>query len=380
MLITAIRKRLKGGRYVSGCQWVAATFGGACRTVDDPQVHRGLQVRPAPLVDVQQVAPGQLTRDQVLAWAAEEQLDVTRHKLERWVRAGLLPRPTTENLGGRSGKRSVYPSHILEQLTALIDALGIDRRLERAGFLLWWWGYEVRVEVVRGCLTTIADSWDEAVFELAALAEDEIALKHTIEESSTARVRNTAVGRVRRRVGRKSFPTIFRILTEVASGRFEGLHADYATEEDEGLFFERAIGLGRARTDSMPDGTGPWLNSDPEQNLADLSSIMSEPLSRTVSGASDDELAAARDEVSPIVQLLATISSALEAEQGPGAFGVTELGRLLGGLNVNELAQFFAIWLRLRTRAELRQGIEDMSTASREALARLAASARDAQT
>lgn len=308
---------------------------------------------------------------EVLEHAAQEQLDVTKSQVDRWVRRGLLPRPTTENLGGRRGKRSVYPAEMVEQVGALTEALTFDRRLDRAGFLIWWWGYEVDRKMVRDYLRTIAASWDQALMELRALAEDQAALEQLIEDSSRARVRNTSIGRVRRRIGRGSFPTVFRILMQVATGSFTGLHVDYATDENEGLLFEKAIGLSRARTDPMPDGMGPWLSSDPEENLSDLSSIMAEPLSDTVNDTPEDELAKASDELRPIIQLLAAMSPALEAKKGPGAYGVTELGRLLGGMSVDDLGQFFVLWLRLRTQPELAHGIAALSHASEDALTHL---------
>ena len=208
---------------------------------------------------------------------------------------------------------------------------------------------------------------DQELGELRAAQEDG-SLDQLIEESGQARVRDKVMGRAKRHVGRDAFPTIVRILLEVAAGAFSGLYPDYATDEDEGLLLERALGLTRARTDPLPDGSDPWLTGAPEDSLRDLSSVMGGRFSDVLDTTSDSELDLARDEVAPIFEVLAAIAPVLEAVKGDGAYGMTDFGRVLQWMKPDDLARFFLMWLKLRTVPELRPGIEEMGRVAREAL------------
>lgn len=308
-----------------------------------------------------------ITRETLLREAGRQKLDASADKLDRWVRRGLIPRPTTTNLGGRTGRQSLYPAEAVEQIAAVCDALSIDRRLDRAALLVWWWGFDVSRSEVRQVLSKEAAELDQEISELRTAQEDGT-IDQLIEESGQARVRNKVMGRARRHVGRDAFPTIVRILLEVATGSFSGLYSDYATGEDEGLLLERALGMARARTDQLPDGSDPWLTGQPEDSLSDLSSIMGGTLSDVLDTTSDFELDLAREEIAPIFELLPAVTPALEAEKGEGAYGMTDFGRVLGGMKPDDLARFFLMWLILRTFPELRPGIEEMGRAAREAL------------
>ncbi len=309
-----------------------------------------------------------LTREALLREANARDLDISADQLDRWVRRGLVPRPVTRNFGGRVGRQSLYSAGTIEQLAAVKDALAVDRRLDRVAFLVWWWGFEVGMFEVRQFLNKMADDLDREISEIRSASEDGT-LDDLIEESASARVRNKVMGRVRRRVGREAFPTVARILLEIATGSFSGLYPDLATDEDEGLLFEQALGLARARSNPLPDGSGPWLTSDPEENLLDLSSIMSGQTTKTLEDTDDTQLSIARDEMAPIVQVLAAVATAVEVEKGPGAYGIAEFGRLLDQISVDDLSHIFVLWLRLRGHDALRPGISELSHVAREILA-----------
>lgn len=96
---------------------------------------------------------------------------------------------------------------------------------------------------------------------------------------------------------------------------------------------------------------------------------MSGGISEGLESASNEDLVMAREEAGPIVDVLAAIAPALEAEKGKDAYGITEFGRVLSDMIVKDLAQFFLIWLRLRSVPLLQPGIEEVSRAARDALA-----------
>lgn len=174
------------------------------------------------------------TRQELLEEAKHRRLSFSEDKLDRWVRRGLVPKPTTRSLGGRLGRQSIYPEVAIEQVAAVCDALRIDRRLDNAGFLVWWWGFDIEMTNVREFLGKIAEDLEQEICELRSASEDGT-IDQIVEESGTVRVRNTVMGRARRRVGRDAFPAVVRILIEVATGSFLELPTDFATDEDEGF-------------------------------------------------------------------------------------------------------------------------------------------------
>ncbi len=314
-------------------------------------------------------SPG-FTRDALLREADRLKLGVTGDKLDRWVRRGLVRRPATQNFGGRVGKQALYPAGTVEQLAAVAEALAVDRRLAPAGFLVWWWGFDVDLKEVRRFLSKVAVDLDNEISELR-VAHENGTVDQLIDDSSSARVKNRVMRRARRRVGSDSFPTVIRILIEIATGTFSGLHTDYATDEDEGLLFEKALGLARARTDVLPDGSEPWLTSSPEENLREISLVMSQGLTDVLKATGDSELVEARIDAVPIAEVLAALAPFLEAEKGKDAYGMTEFGRTLGEMSIKDLGQFFLMWLKLRTLPVLQPGIAELCQTARDVMSQV---------
>ena len=83
----------------------------------------------------------EIEREKLIAALKREGLDVTRHKLLRWVDAGLLPRPRREGLGRGKGSRSYYPQIAYLQARTLQRLLTDKRSLDEAGWGLWALGF-----------------------------------------------------------------------------------------------------------------------------------------------------------------------------------------------------------------------------------------------
>jgi hypothetical protein len=115
------------------------------------------------------------TLDQILTAAKAANLDVTADQLRRWHRKGLLPRPRQVGLGRpsrvdgsrRRGTVVMYPLGTTAQLLALCELLKRHHHLDRAGWPLWWRGFDVVERYARAPLaklaanlTTIRDATD----------------------------------------------------------------------------------------------------------------------------------------------------------------------------------------------------------------------------
>ena len=100
------------------------------------------------------------TREQVLLAAADAGFPITGDQLARWHRAGLLPHPRQRALGRGLGTVTIYPPGTVEQLLALCRIRQQHRSLTRAAFKLWWDGFPVEEDQVRGPLTHAATKLD----------------------------------------------------------------------------------------------------------------------------------------------------------------------------------------------------------------------------
>jgi hypothetical protein len=95
------------------------------------------------------LSAAKLLAEQVLASARANGFDVSPQQLARWHRAGLLPRPVQRSLGRGRGTVVEYDAKTAGQLVALCKIRTEVRSLGRAGFQLWWQGYDVDEQVYR---------------------------------------------------------------------------------------------------------------------------------------------------------------------------------------------------------------------------------------
>ena len=107
------------------------------------------------------------TADEVIKAASAAGFEVSPSQLARWHRAGLVPRPRQQALGRGQGTASIYPSGTSLQVVAVCRLLEKHRSLDRAGFQLWWDGYDVPDSLIRGAVERAAREFDEALGSLA---------------------------------------------------------------------------------------------------------------------------------------------------------------------------------------------------------------------
>ena len=75
--------------------------------------------------------------DWIVEQAQQQSVTLSRRKLADWHRAGLIPRPDREFLGGPDGSESTYPGGTLRQVIACSILMKPFGSVERVGWELW---------------------------------------------------------------------------------------------------------------------------------------------------------------------------------------------------------------------------------------------------
>ena len=243
-------------------------------------------------------ASGEVTRDQLIAYAGRQGYEgVTEHQLVRWHKFGLLPRPHRKSLGRGRGTESRYPHAACSQLVALLALREQGTtKLEALGWGLWWARYPV-TNCVRTFLIRRLQRVEQDV--RGGLERFEAEDPNNPIDRAPQVSRAYGLGRVRRRMGSETFPTLVRVGMEVLLGEFEAnpLHREDFPLLAHGLTF------GRTR---RPSGS----TKDPKaeqfvQGLEILGSEINLIVAReAIEEASDASLERARAELHVIFQAL----------------------------------------------------------------------------
>lgn len=275
---------------------------------------------------------------------------VTKSELARWHRADLLGRPVRRGQGRGHGMVSIYPTGTAEQLQALCEIHQTERRLPHVAWHLWWAGYDVPMHYAQFFLDQTAAMWQQGLREVQNLLANPEALVGFFSRAQVMRLPRKTLAGVRKRVGRKNFPTFIDIVLRVASGTFEGfaIDAQTGTDERERSIVEMGFGLRRARTDWMR-GAEPWLTGDIAPFLKDLSHrLRDHPLGEDIKTVEDSDLKAARDEVRDFLSFMEQISALLDNMFGRGAFGYTPLAETIREFGPQDQAFMILFWRMLR--------------------------------
>ena len=81
--------------------------------------------------------------DWIVEQARHQGVTFSRRQLADWHRAGLIPDPDRNYLGGRDGTESIYPSGALRQAIACAILMKQFGSIERVGWELWMRGFSV---------------------------------------------------------------------------------------------------------------------------------------------------------------------------------------------------------------------------------------------
>jgi hypothetical protein len=250
------------------------------------------------------------------------------------------------------------------------------RAFDEIAWRLWWEEGGAVPPAVRHRLLRTARDWEHERGQLGNLlaGEDagdpqavaEMDLTYTALEFDRA---PAALGRVRRNVGPTGLATVFRVLAEVATGRFHGYEeSPDDAEASPGELFEQALGIDRARSDRL-DSSGPWFAGSSEDDLRRLCAAIGTRSFTDLAYAKEVELDAARVEIRSLWLVVLAIVPIFERVFGPRAFGLGTLGAVFRGQPASNQAFVLLMWLALREDAGLREGMVGIAALVSEALA-----------
>lgn len=167
-----------------------------------------------------------LSLDDLLQQANAQGLPLTREKLHRWRKAGLLPTPDVRSLGRGLGRVSTYPTDALMQVLTIGELLKRSRDLDIARWLLFLDGFPVSMRQLRKQLSAeISDTLRER--EEARIAadtdDDAIAQRFLDDIASDAkrRGRTPLMRHLRKLLGREDAPAFIALVRQMGTGRYE---------------------------------------------------------------------------------------------------------------------------------------------------------------
>jgi hypothetical protein len=307
---------------------------------------------------------------EVLATVRAAGFTLTPAQLARRHRAGLIAEPEVRHLGYGRGTISLYPGGTAELLIRTLEVGGRGESFEGVGWRVWWQDGGELSPLVRKRLRKEAARWEGELSGLADLLEREEAgedeaeleMDRTYEAAGRERV-PASLGRVRRNVGRDDFASVFRVLADVATGRFR----EFRDEESE-LLVERALGIDRARADRVVDGE-PWFEGSSAEDLDRLSSAVGQQSLRELAEADAVDLDTARCELSDLWDVVLAITPIFKELFGPGAFGFDTIGAVFAAQPERNQLFLLLMWLSLRQDPRLRRGMAALKAVREEALA-----------
>jgi hypothetical protein len=224
---------------------------------------------------------------------------------------------------------------------------------------MWWAGYPIPQRCARDLLAEAARGWEEwvRVFreELGAGGAEELddsdAIWEALDASETARPRRKLLTQMRKRVGRASFPTLFRIILEVGSGSFTGYRPAPKADprDDERLLVSAAIGFPPGRKTGRTLLDDPRIARDTEAFLKGVSRVLMSAHPRAdLEAMTDAELLAARDELRAFEPLIPVLPELGEEALGNQGRSLRALADTLMAMGPIDQAMALLFWHELR--------------------------------
>jgi hypothetical protein len=304
------------------------------------------------------------TRQELLDLARDNGFGVSSPQLARWHREGLLPQPELRRLGKGRGTRTVYPPGTGEQLLALCAVRAKKWRLGPTAWHLWWAGYDVSLERIRGFIGSVTAEWDR---QAQGLIDPETGLlseeARRIAERATEERLSQPLSGARRRVGKERFGVFISLLLEALTGSFERFLSEPTGDpaEDERRIAERGMGVDPSTPETLAAGD-LWPEIDAEGFFSSIGWLVGEDsLDQQLASLTDEQLLAARDEARSWLALVAGYGQLFDELLGRGTLGpFSMLGQVVPLMGAQEQALWTLVWAigRFRGPTEVRKGLE----------------------
>lgn len=270
---------------------------------------------------------------------------LTKARLAKWHRAGLIERPTTVRLGRGKGSESRYPLGTTKLVVALLNHK--KKRMKTADFAwdLWWAGLPVPTATIRRILSRFTDDWDKCLTK-RDIDED-------LAKIETQRLPKP-VARIRKRVGRENVRAVAEAMLSVFTDRLDPSAVDAVDPS----ILDKAFDLKRARTDKLTTA-GPFIQSDQNDILRLMQPMFrGKSMAATLGALNDEQIRRSRDEYRAEIGVLDHASKQTAIIHGKGAFGFDALGALAVPEN-RRGQQFITIaWPLLTADKALREGAD----------------------
>lgn len=273
--------------------------------------------------------------------ATKAGFEVTRPKLRRWQRLGLIPRPRQRGRGRGQGTEVLYPSGSSRQVRALCERLEHKRSLVDAFWFLWWNGYAVSEDTAHRMLEVQLRFLEAVRAKMLVSAEDDsVAFDNALKEAGSGRLSDSSMRSIRKNVGKEKFPTFLKADYQIVGG----IAPESGSEETEVI--AKAFG---------------FENSEEVEEILSNSASMVDPrkLREAFDSASPEDLSVARDEVKRMLAAVSSLSPLVSTMLSPS------LGDFLKGIisrpSREEGTSFVLLWLSWRQVPELREAFDQFT-------------------
>ncbi|MGA2835071.1 MAG: hypothetical protein ABSF84_00600 [Acidimicrobiales bacterium] len=306
------------------------------------------------------------TADDLLQRGRALDPNMTRTKLTRLHKTGLLPRPVVRNRIGTRGRETFYPPGAGDRLDQVLKVRQSDRRFGEAAWKIWWQGSGSPSDA-RPLLDKTASNVNKIIAKVRSYLDDSGALtdagEDLLEQSSSANLRGAPLGWLRKRLafetgGTDAFEGALLVIMRVIRG-------DEITDDD-ARTFEQAIGLDRARNYTF-SGQSAW---PPAGSMLDSLLWMAKMLAVPFAAdeMTDEELDAARLDTQQFLGLFANMELPMRKLFGRWGPGFTFIGHLAKWMLSSPGNQAMAVLLfhRLRTEPAFQPGMEELRPTANE--------------
>ena len=313
--------------------------------------------------------------DWIVEQAQQQSVTLSRRKLAEWHRAGLIPKPDREFLGGPDGSESIYPCGTLNQAIACSLLMKRFGSVERVGWELWMRGFLVTQPHWRDPLREAHEAF-QLFFSVTADPEDDDLEDNGPELSETADQLIETIGDLseaprrmgvaRRRLGRQRFKELLGIVISSAIGALDIVEAEVRESADPTQILSRLLGSAPGRHKAAVPAS-PLL-SVTGKALAENLAAMAKFLPQVTSSISPDTIsepvfASARDELSFLAHSYLSVREN-EARIAPGSTpDLPLLRQLFQDLKPEEQAGLLLIWLVVRDSPGWRENLDALRQA-----------------
>ena len=291
---------------------------------------------------------------------------VSKAQIARWRRHGLMPEGTRKFPG--RGSRSVYPETAMSYVVEIAALLKHNRNLDWVGWKLWTFGFDMPERFWRFPLSEAANEFDRirGIVPEALDSDDFSDLAHQFFAVGDA---PSFAKRIRKAVGAKDFETVLMWLLSMLTGDFSLYASELTDARGDTLasfqLLDRAMGLGRARTDKL-EGSDPWLQDDYSSTLRRVSDRLANTnCSNLIGDPKSEQLNVGREEYFYLRNFVLYRAATLaDLVNDSNAFGFGLIARILADTTIETERMMLLLWLIIRQESEIQKGAHDFIRAN----------------